>query len=264
MTLNLEKDLYLESLRKSYRKKIWRKFIKAIRDFNLIEDGDKIAVGVSGGKDSLILCKLFQELKRDKSKKFEVVFISMNPGFSEEDLFSFKQNLISLNIPCEIFDSNVWEVAFKEDPQNPCFLCAKMRRGVLYNKVEELGCNKLALGHHFDDIVETCLINMFYAGTIKTMIPKVTSTSGKLTVIRPMAYIKEKDIISFMNRNEIKPMGCGCSVEAGEKDSKRREIKELLNTLEKKNPNIKQSIFNSLKNINIDYVMGYKKGNKNG
>lgn len=264
MMLSLEKDFYLESLRQSYRKKIWRKFIKGIKDFNLIEDGDKIAVGVSGGKDSLILCKLFQELKRDKSKNFEVVFISMDPGFSKEDLLDFKENLIKLKIPCEIFGSNVWDVAFREEPDNPCFLCAKMRRGVLYNKVEELGCNKLALGHHFDDIVETGLINMFYAGTIKTMIPKVNSTSGKLTVIRPMAYIKEKDIISYMNKNEISPMGCGCSVQSGEKDSKRLEIKQLLSELEKNNSNIKQSIFNSLRNVNLDYIMGYTKGNKNG
>ncbi len=259
---NLSEDTVLESLRTSYRKKIWRKFIKAVNDFNLIEDGDRIAVGVSGGKDSLLLCKLFQELKRDKSKNFEVAFISMNPGFEAMDIDQFKKNLEILNIPCEIFDSNVWQIAFKEDPENPCFLCAKMRRGVLYKKVEELGFNKLALGHHFDDIVETALINMFYAGTIKTMIPKVPSTSGKLAVIRPMAYVKEADIISFTKRNEIKAMGCGCPVESGKVDSKRKEIKLLLKDLESKNPNIKQSIFNSLKNINIDYVMGYTKGNK--
>lgn len=255
-------DSVLESLRTSYRKKIWRKFIKAINDFNLIEDGDRIAVGVSGGKDSLLLCKLFQELKRDRSKNFEVTFISMNPGFEAMDMEQFQKNLEILNIPCEIFDSNVWQIAFEQDPESPCFLCAKMRRGVLYKKVEELGFNKLALGHHFDDIVETALINMFYAGTIKTMIPKVPSTSGKLAVIRPMAYVKEADIISFTKRNNIKAMGCGCPVESGKVDSKRKEVKELLKDLESKNKNIKQSIFNSLKNINIDYVMGYTRGNK--
>ena len=259
---DLREDTVLESLRTSYRKKIWRKFIKAVNDFNLIEDGDRIAVGVSGGKDSLLLCKLFQELKRDKSKNFEVAFISMNPGFEALDIDQFKKNLEILNIPCEIFDSNVWQIAFKEDPESPCFLCAKMRRGVLYKKVEELGFNKLALGHHFDDIVETALINMFYAGTIKTMIPKVPSTSGKLAVIRPMAYVKESDIISFTARNGIKAMGCGCPVESGKTDSKRKEIKNLLKNLEAENPNIKQSIFNSLKNVNIDYIMGYTRGNK--
>ena len=262
-TKNLKDDTVLESLRTSYRKKIWRKFVKAINDFNLIEDGDKIAVGVSGGKDSLLLCKLFQELKRDKSKNFEVAFISMNPGFEAIDMEQFEKNLKILNIPCEIFNSDVWKIAFHEDPENPCFLCAKMRRGVLYKKVEELGFNKLALGHHFDDIVETALINMFYAGTIKTMIPKVSSTSGKLAVIRPMAYVKESDIISFVKRNEIKAMGCGCPVESGKVDSKRREIKNLLKTMELTNPNIKQSIFNSMKNINLDYILGYTRGNKN-
>ena len=186
----------------------------------------------------------------------------MNPPFEQKDIDQFKKNLEILNIPCEIFDSNVWQIAFKEDPESPCFLCAKMRRGVLYKKVEELGFNKLALGHHFDDIVETALINMFYAGTIKTMIPKVPSTSGKLAVIRPMAYVKESDIISFTARNGIKAMGCGCPVESGKTDSKRKEIKNLLKNLEAENPNIKQSIFNSLKNVNIDYVMGYTRGNK--
>ncbi len=138
-----------------------------------------------------------------------------------------------------------------------------MRRGVLYNKVEELGYNKLALGHHFDDVVETTMINMFYAGTIKTMIPKVSSTSGKMSIIRPLVYIKEKDIIAYTQKNGIKAMSCGCPIESGKVDSKRKEIKDLLAELEKTNPNVKQSIFNSMKNINIDYVMGYTRGNKN-
>ncbi|HAS79494.1 MAG TPA: tRNA 2-thiocytidine(32) synthetase TtcA, partial [Fusobacteriaceae bacterium] len=179
----------MDSLRKTYRKQIWRKFVKAIKDFELIEDGDKIAIGVSGGKDSLLLCKLFQELAKDRTKNFEIKFISMNPGFESIDIEQFEKNLEELEIPCEIFDANVWEVAFRENPENPCFLCAKMRRGVLYKKVEELGCNKLALGHHFDDVIETTMINMFYAGTIKTMIPKIKSTSGKISLIRPMVYI---------------------------------------------------------------------------
>ncbi|MBR8701023.1 tRNA-cytidine(32) 2-sulfurtransferase [Fusobacterium sp. DD29] len=255
-------DLVLESIRTTYRKKIWRKFIKAVNDFNLVEDGDKIAVGVSGGKDSLLLCKLIQELKKDRSKNFEVAFISMNPGFGSMDMEKFKQNLEELDIPCEIFDANVWEVAFREDPERPCFLCAKMRRGVLYNKVEELGYNKLALGHHFDDVVETTMINMFYAGTVKTMIPKVKSTSGKMELIRPLVYVREQDIIAYTKRNEIEAMSCGCPIEAGKVDSKRKEIKILLENLEKTNPNVKQSIFNSMKNINLDYVIGYTRGNK--
>lgn len=241
-------------LRTSYRKKIWSKFTRAIKEFNLVEDGDKIAIGVSGGKDSLLLSQLFIELKKDRSKNFEVAFISMNPGFKTEDLEKFKKNLEIMGIPCEIFDANVWEIAFREAPDSPCFLCAKMRRGVLYKKVEELGYNKLALGHHFDDVVETTLINMFYAGTVKTMIPKVPSTTGKLSIIRPLVYIHEKDIISYIEKIGITPMRCGCIIEEGKVDSKRKEIKELLTHLEKNNKNIKQSIFSSMGNINLDYV----------
>lgn len=252
------------SIRTTYRKKIWSKFTKAVKDFDLIEDGDKIVVGVSGGKDSLLLAKLFQELKKDRSKNFEVAFISMNPGFGAIDLEQFKNNLEELGIPCEIFDANVWEIAFEADPNSPCFLCAKMRRGVLYKKVEELGYNKLALGHHFDDMIETTLINMFYAGTTKTMIPKVGSTSGKLELIRPLIYIKEQDIINFTKRNEIHAMACGCPIESGKVDSKRKEIKQLLASLEEKNPQIKQSIFNSMRNINLDYVLGYVSKDKKG
>ena len=187
----------------------------------------------------------------------------MNPGFEALDMEKFKTNLEELGIPCEVFEANVWEIAFKEDPESPCFLCAKMRRGVLYNRVEELGYNKLALGHHFDDVVETTMINMFYAGTVKTMIPKVKSTSGKMELIRPMVYIKEKDIIAYTQRNEIEAMGCGCPVESGKTDSKRKEIKNLLAKLEEQNPNVKQSIFNSMKNINLVYGIGYTRGNKN-
>ena len=259
-----KREMVEYSIRSTYRKKIWSKFTKAIKDFDLIQDGDKIAVGVSGGKDSLLLSKLFQELKRDKSKNFEVAFISMNPGFGSMDLEQFKINLEELGIPCGIFDANVWEVAFESSPDSPCFLCAKMRRGVLYSKVEELGYNKLALGHHFDDLVETTLINMFYAGTTKTMIPKVKSTSGRLELIRPLIYIKENDIINFTKKNEIMAMACGCPIESGKVDSKRKEIKNLLSTLEKTNPQIKQSIFNSMKNINLDYVLGYVSEAKKG
>ena len=231
-----KKEQIENSLRTTYRKKIWTKFVKAIKDFDLIKDGDKIAVGVSGGKDSLLLCKLFQELKKDKSKNFEVKFISMNPGFEAIDVDKFKENLIEMGIDCELFDADVWKIAF-----------------------EELGFNKLALGHHFDDIVETTMINMFFAGTVKTMLPKVPSTSGRMDIIRPLAYVREKDIINFMRHNTIQPMSCGCPIEAGKVDSKRKEIKKLLQDLEEKNPNIKQSIFNSMKNINLDYVLGYTK-----
>lgn len=252
-----------ESIRTTYRKTIWSKFVKAINDYNLIEDGDKIAIGVSGGKDSLLLVKLFHELKKDKSRNFDFKAVSLNPGFREVDLNNFKKNLEKLNIDCEIIDTNIWEIANEKAKDYPCFLCAKMRRGILYKKVEEFGYNKLTLGHHFDDVIETTMINMLYAGTVKTMTPKVPSTSGNLCLIRPLIYVKEEDIIKYTKRNGILAMNCGCTIEAGKTSSKRREVKNLLAELEKSHPGVKQSIFNSMKNINLDYVFGYTRGNKN-
>ena len=250
------------SIRTTYKKSIWTKFVKAINDFDLIEDGDKIAIGVSGGKDSLLLVKLFHELKKDKSKNFEFKAVSLNPGFRESDLNNFKRNLENLNIDCAIIDTNIWEIANEKAQDYPCFLCAKMRRGILYRKVEEFGYNKLTLGHHFDDMIETTMINILYAGTVKTMTPKVKSSSGNLSLIRPLIYVREADIIDYTKENGIRPMNCGCTIEAGKTSSKRREVKELLRSLEEQNPGIKQSIFNSMKNINLDYVLGYTRGNK--
>lgn len=259
------KDVYEieESIKTTYRKTIWSKFLKAINDFNLIDDGDKIAIGVSGGKDSLLLVKLFQELKKARIKNFEFKAVSLNPGFREHDLNNFKKNLEKLNIDCDIIDTNIWEIANEKAKDYPCFLCAKMRRGILYKKVEEFGYNKLTLGHHFDDVIETTMLNILYAGTVKTMTPKVSSTTGKLSLIRPLIYVKEEDIISYTKKNGILAMNCGCTIEAGRTSSKRREVKELLKQLELNNPGIKQSVFNSMKNINLDYVIGYTRGNKN-
>ena len=249
-----------KSITTTYKKTIWSKFLKAVDDFELVKDGDKIAIGVSGGKDSLLLAKLFHELKKDRRRNFEFKAVSLNPGFREEDLNNFKNNLEKLNIDCEIITTNIWEVANEKAKDYPCFLCAKMRRGILYTKVEEMGFNKLTLGHHFDDVIETTLINMFYAGTLKTMTPKVSSTSGKLELIRPLIYVKESDIIDYTKTNGIRAMNCGCTIEAGKTSSKRKEIKNMLAELEEKNPGIKQSVFNSMKNINLDYVFGYTGG----
>ena len=246
-----------KSITTTYKKTIWSKFLKAVDDFELVKDSDKIAIGVSGGKDSLLLAKLFHELKKDRRRNFEFKAVSLNPGFREEDLNNFKNNLEKLNIDCEIITTNIWEVANEKAMDYPCFLCAKMRRGILYTKVEEMGFNKLTLGHHFDDVIETTLINMFYAGTLKTMTPKVSSTSGKLELIRPLIYVKESDIIDYTKTNGIRAMNCGCTIEAGKTSSKRKEIKNMLAELEEKNPGIKQSVFNSMKNINLDYVFGY-------
>ena len=188
--------------------------------------------------------------------------MSLNPGFRQYDLDNFKKNLEKLNIDCEIIDTNIWEIANEKAKDYPCFLCAKMRRGILYKKVEEFGYNKLTLGHHFDDVIETTMINMLYAGTLKTMTPKVSSTSGNLSLIRPLVYVKEEDIIKYTKRNGILAMNCGCTIEAGKTSSKRREVKNLLADLEEKHPGVKQSIFNAMKNINLDYVFGYTRGNK--
>ncbi len=252
-----------QSIKTVYKKSVWSKFIAAINEYKLVEDGDKIAIAISGGKDSLLLYKLFQELKKDKRRNFEFKAVNLNPGFKEEDLNNFKHNLEKLDIECEIFDTNIWKIANEKAKDYPCFLCAKMRRGILYNKVEEYGFNKLALGHHFDDVIETTLINMFYAGSVKTMTPIVDSTSGKLKVIRPLVFVQEKDIINYTRKNGILAMNCGCTIEAGKTSSKRKEVKELLRDLEEKHPGIKKSVFNSMKNISLDYVYGYNIKEKN-
>ena len=247
------------SITAEYKKSIWVKFLKAVNEFGLVKDGDKIAIAISGGKDSLLLYKLFQRLKKDKRRNFEFRAVNLNPGFKKEDLDNFKNNLLKLDIDCEIFDTNIWKIANEKAKDYPCFLCAKMRRGILYKKVEEYGYNKLALGHHFDDVIETTLINIFYSGSVKTMTPEVDSTSGKLKVIRPLIYVEEKDIINYTRKNGILAMNCGCTIEAGKTSSKRKEVKDLLSDLEEKHPGIKKSVFNSMRNINLNYVYGYEK-----
>lgn len=251
-----------ESIKTVYKKSIWMKFLKAVNEYELVKDGDKIAIAISGGKDSLLLYKLFQELKKDNRRNFEFKAVNLNPGFKEEDLNNFKNNLRDLGIECEIFDTNIWKIANEKAKDYPCFLCAKMRRGILYNKVEEYGFNKLALGHHFDDVIETTLINIFYSGSIKTMTPIVNSTSGKLKVIRPLVNVEEKDIINYTKKNGILAMNCGCTIEAGKTSSKRKEVKDMLRDLEERHPGIKKSVFNSMKNINLDYVYAYSKNSE--
>ncbi len=248
------------SLQKKFRPKLWSPFIKALKEFNMVQDGDKIAVAISGGKDSLLLAKLFQELKRISDTKFELVFISMNPGFNEENSKRLDENLKHLNIPCTRYNDNIFEVAEKMAKNYPCYLCAKMRRGSLYTMAEKLGCNKLALGHHFDDVIETTLINMFYAGEFKTMMPKLRSQNFDIELIRPLYYLREKDIKKFTNYNGLNPMNCGCVVSAGKTSSKRREVKELIASLELNDKDIKAKIFNSVRNVNLNQCISWKKG----
>ena len=246
------------SIQKKYRKFLWSPFIKAAKEFSLIEEGDKIAVAISGGKDSLLLAKLLQELQRASRTKFEVVFISMNPGFNPENLENLKKNLDHLRIPCEIYDDNIFEIAEKMAKDYPCYMCAKMRRGSLYTKAVSLGCNKLALGHHMDDVVETVLMSMFQMSKYETMLPRLKADNFDIELIRPLYYVEEKDIIKFTVNNGILAMNCGCTVAAGKTSSKRRETKEFIKEMSKTNPNIKKNILNSTKNVNLEKILGWK------
>lgn len=252
-----------KSIQKKFRKDLWSPFIKALKEFSMINDGDKVAIAISGGKDSLLLAKLFQELKRASKTKFELAFISMNPGFNEENLKKLEKNLKYLNIPAEIYPDNVFEVAEKIAKDYPCYMCAKMRRGSLYTKAVSLGCNKLALGHHFDDVVETTLMSMFYMAKFETMLPKLKADNFDIELIRPLYYVEEKSILKWIKTNGLAPMNCGCTVAAGKTSSKRREIKELLAMLSKNNPDIKKSIMQSAKNVNLEKIVAWKNKGEN-
>ncbi len=256
-----------KSIQKKFRKYLWAPFIHALKEFNLVEEGDKIAVAISGGKDSLLLAKLFQELKRASDVNFEVVFIAMNPGFSELNLMNLKKNIEALNIPCEIYNDNVFEIAKKmtdlRNSNKPCYMCARIRRGSLYTKATSLGCNKLALGHHMDDVVETSLMSMLYMGKFETMLPKLESDNFDITLIRPLFYVEEKYIKKFVKYNEIYAMNCGCEVAQGIIDSKRQFVKELLEKLCIDDKDIKKRIMQSIFNVNIEKILGFKyKGKK--
>lgn len=246
------------SIQKKYRSELWSPFIKALKEFEMVKDGDKIAVAISGGKDSLLLSKLFQELKRASKTNFEIVFISMNPGFNSINLQNLQNNLEYLGINCEIYDDNIFEIAEQISKEYPCYMCAKMRRGSLYSKATSLKCNKLALGHHFDDVVETTLMSMFYMGKFETMLPKLKSDNFDIELIRPLFYVEEKSIIKWVKNNGISPMNCGCTIASGKTSSKRRETKDLLTELVKNNPDIKKRIIQSTQNVNLEKILGWK------
>jgi tRNA 2-thiocytidine biosynthesis protein TtcA len=247
------------SIIKTYRKELWSPFIKAIKEYELVNEGDHVAVCISGGKDSLLLAKLFQELHKHSNISFQVSYISMNPGFDDYNLTGLYKNCELMGINIQVFQSNVFEVAEKLGKEYPCYLCARMRRGFLYNAAKELGCNKIALGHHMDDVIETTLLNIFYASNYKTMLPKLKSTNfSGMELIRPMVYIKEEHITKFIEHAEIVPMNCGCTIACKVTPSKRREIKNLISNLRKVFPDVDKSIFNSAKNVNLNCVLGWK------
>lgn len=255
------------SIIKKYRKLIWRRFVRGVEEYKLIQDNDKIAVCISGGKDSFLLAKCLQELKKHGKIKFDLEYIVMNPGYKDKNLDLIKENARTLNIPIKIFESDIFEVVNKIAEKNPCYMCARMRRGYLYNKAKELGCNKIALGHHYDDVIETILLSMLYGAEIKTMMPKLHSTNFKgIDLIRPLYLVKEDDIISWAKFNELNFINCACSFTEkrleDESISKRLEMKKLIKKFRTINENIDQNIFKSVENVNIDAIIGYKTNNK--
>lgn len=251
------------SITKKYKKYIWSKFIKAIKDYKLVEDGDKIAVAVSGGKDSLLMSKLFQELKRHGQMNFELEFIAMDPGYHPDIKKLLIDNCNYLNIPIHIFESGIFEVVDRIAKDYPCYMCAKMRRGSLYTKAKELGCNKLALGHHFNDVIETTLLNVLYSGNFKTMLPKLKSSNFEgLELIRPLYYIEEQSIQRFTQNSGIWPLNCACMVAAEKIGNKRYEIKDLIKELKVNFKDVEKSIFRAAENVNMQSILGWEKDGK--
>ncbi len=253
-----------KSIKKKYKGELWNKFIKGIKEFQLIEEGDRIAVTISGGKDSLLMAKMLQMLSKNRAYNFEVVFVSMNPGFSRENLDNMKENLETLGIEAHIFDTDVFEVSTLVSEEAPCYMCARMRRGALYSKAKELGCNKMALGHHFDDVVETIMLSMLYTGRYQTMMPKLRADNFEdMEIIRPMYFIEEKDIIEYTKENEIEAMNCGCAVTSGKvTPSKRAQVKEVLKNLSSIDSEFKWRIYKSSTNVNLEKVISYYAGDK--
>ena len=253
------------SIMKKYRKELWNPFIQAVKNYELVQENDKIAVCISGGKDSMLMAKLMQLLQRYGDVPFELVFLVMDPGYNERNRSKIEQNAKLLEIPVTIFETNIFEVANSTD-KSPCYLCARMRRGHLYNKAKELGCNKIALGHHFNDVIETTLIGMFYASQLKAMMPKLHSTNFEgMELIRPLYMIHEDDIIAWKRYNELEFIQCACRFtenctmcDNGGGGSKRQEIKTLIRRLKRDNPLIDKSIFNSIHAVSLDTMPGYK------
>lgn len=248
------------SLVKGYRKKIWSKFIKAVKDYKLVEEGDVIGVGISGGKDSLVLAKLFQELKKHGQMNFEVKFIAMDPGYHPQIKELLIDNCNYLNIPIHIFESQIFEIIDEIAQDYPCYMCARMRRGALYSEAQRLGCNKLALGHHFNDVIETTMLNVLYGGNFKTMLPKLKSSNFEgLELIRPLYYVEETYIEKFIQNAGIWPLNCACMVAAKKIGNKRHEIKHMIAEMKKTFNDVDKSIFRAAENVNMDAILGWQK-----
>lgn len=251
-----------------FRKEIWREFTKAVRDYKLINEGDRVAVCISGGKDSFLLAKCIEELNKHGKVKFDVKYIVMDPGYNKENRKLIEENAKLLNIDINIFDSDIFNSVYSLDEGSPCYLCARMRRGCLYSYAKSLGCNKIALGHHFDDVIETTLLSILYGGEIKGMMPKLHSDNFEgLELIRPLYLVREKDIKDWVKYNDLKFLNCACrfteknTLDHNE-NSKRLEIKKLIERLEKENKIIPYNIFRATENVNLDMMRCYKTGGK--
>ncbi len=262
-------QLVERSLMKRFRKSIWTKFILALKRYKLVEEGDKIAVCVSGGKDSMLLAKLMQQLKKISEVNFEVVYICMNPGYNEKNLKQIENNAKMLEIPLYIFESNIFDSVVNIE-KSPCYLCARMRRGYLYNEAQKLDCNKIALAHHFNDVIETTLMGMFYGAQLQAMPPKLRSKNFEgMELIRPLYYVEEKDILAWKEYNDLRFLQCACrftekaEIEDEISPSARLNIKNLIKELKMKIPDIENHIFKSIHNCNVDTMVGWKYKGKN-
>lgn len=255
------------SIIKKFRKEIWKRFIKGINEFQLISPGDKIAVCLSGGKDSMLLAKCMQEILRHGKFDFELVFISMDPGYNLHNRSIVLHNSELLGVPVHFFKSEIFEVVSSQEG-SPCYLCARMRRGHLYKEAQSLGCNKIALGHHFDDVIETVLMGILYGGQFQTMLPRIKSTNfADMELIRPLYYVRESDVIAWQRYNSLEFIRCACplteNLNADDVPaSKRFEVKQLICELKRKNPYIENNIFKSLYNVNLDTIISYRKGSE--
>ena len=248
------------SLIKRYRKGIWSKFIKAIKDYNLVEEGDKIAVAISGGKDSLLMAKLFQELHKHRQVDFELEFIAMDPVYHPQIRELLEENCKHLNIPVHIYETKIFDIIDEKAKEYPCYLCARMRRGSLYAKARELGCNKLALGHHYNDVIETTMLNVLYAGNFKTMLPKLKADNfPDMELIRPLYYVEEEYIKRFIRYTGLWPLNCACMVAAKKVGNKRHEIKDLIAKLKENFNDVDKSIFKAAANVNMNSILGWEK-----
>lgn len=256
-----------ESIRKTYHKRLFSKFARALNTYELLQPGDHVAVCVSGGKDSFLMAKLFQEIQRHHKFDFDLTFMCMNPGYNDTNLAVIEENARLLDVPLTMFDSDIFDIV-DTVPKNPCYLCARMRRGHLYSKARELGCNKIALGHHYDDVIETILMGMLYGGQVQTMMPKLHSTNFEgMELIRPLYLIREDDIKLWRDTNGLHFIQCAChftdtcsSIDPeGHTNSKRMEIKQLIRSLKQVNPNVEKNIFKSVENVNLSTIIAYKR-----